>query len=343
MSKVEKICLCFVVAACTALAAAANPPQFEVAKRFTLGGEGGWDYLKYDAAGHRLFITRGTHVMVVDAASGKVTGDIPNTPGVHGVALAPNGHGFTSNGGENTVTVFNLKDLKEVARVKVGDRPDAIMYEPTSKRVFTFNARSQDTTAVDTSNNTVAGTIPLGGKPEFAVADGRGHVFVNIEDKSELVEFSAGDLKELYRWPLAPCEEPSGLAIDTANRRLFSVCHNKLMAVVDADSGKVVATVPIGMGPDAARFDPALHLAFSSNGEGNLTVVREEGKDKYAVAQTVATERGARTMTLDPKTHTIYLVTAKFGPPPPATAEQPRPRPTMVPGSFELLVVTPKK
>jgi hypothetical protein len=328
----------------TTLVAAANPPEFEVTRRVTLGGEGGWDYLVFDAAAHRLFISHGTHVVVVNPEAGKVVGDIQNTPGVHGVALATDlGHGFTSNGRENTVTVFDLKDLHEIARVKVGENPDAILYDPPSKRVFTFNGRGQDATAIDAGNNTVVGTIALGGKPEFGVADGKGKVYVNIEDKGEIVQFNAGDLKVLNHWPLTNCEEPTGLALDSANRRLFSVCHNKQMVVLDADTGKVVSTAPIGEGVDAAAYDPDLHLAFASNGEGTLTVVRQDSKDKYSVAQTVTTERGARTMTLDPKTHTIYLVTAKFGPPPAATAEQPRPRPAMVPGSFELLVVAPKK
>ncbi len=336
------ICLALALVVATA-AHAANPGQYAVSRTVTLGGEGGWDYLTFDTSGHRLFITRGTHVQVVDPDSGKVTGDIPNTPGVHGVALAHDlNRGYASNGRENTVTVFDLKDLHELARVKVGEAPDAILYEPVTHRVFTFNARSHDSTGID-SGNSVVGTIPLGGKPEFAAADGKGHVFVNIEDKSELAEFDAKELKVLNTWPLTGCEEPSGLAMDTSNRRLFSVCRNKVMTIVDADTGKVVTTIAIGAGTDGAAFDPDTHQAFSSNGEGSITVVQQESRDKYSVAQSVSTERGARTITLDPKTHTLYTVTAKFGPAPAQEAGQPRQRPPMILGSFELLVVAPKK
>ena len=322
---------------------AADSPQYTVISHFAVGGEGGWDYLAFDGDGGRLFISRGTHVMVLDAATGKQLGDIPDTQGVHGIAFVPGlGLGLTSNGRAGTVTIFDLKSLKKSGEVKVGTNPDAIMYDPASQRVFAFNGRSNDASVIDPAKATVVATIPLGGKPEFGVSDGHGHVFVNIEDKSEIVEIDANKMTVLARWPLAPCEEPSGLAIDSKNGRLFSVCSNKTMAVVDTSTGKVVATPPIGDRPDAAAFDPEAKLAFSSNGEGTLTIVRQDSADKYAVAQTVTTVRGARTMALDPESHKIYLVTAQFGPAPAPTADQPHPRPSLVPGSFEVIVVGSK-
>lgn len=318
----------------------AAAPGYHVIKTYKLGGDGGWDYLTIDAASRHLYISRGTHVIVIDADSGKPVGDIPDTPGVHGIALAPEfGRGFVSNGREGTVTVFDLKNLAVLSKIKVGDNPDAILYDPASKRVFTFNGRSDDVTAIDAAKGTVVGTIKVDGKPEFAASDEKGEVFVNIEDKSELMALDPNTLGVKARWPLAPCEEPSGLAIDRKHRRLFPGCSNKLMAVVDADSGKVIATPPIGAGVDANAFDAEAGLAFASCGEGVLTVVHEDAADKFSVVETVPTERGARTMALDPTTHQIFLVTAKFGPPPAATAEQPRPRPTILPDSFEVLVV----
>ncbi|MBV9342813.1 MAG: YncE family protein [Acidobacteria bacterium] len=308
---------------------------------YKLGGEGGWDYLKMDSDSRRLFISRSTHVMVIDADSGKPVGEIPDTPGVHGIALAPDlGRGFTSNGREGSVTIFDLKTLKPVGKVKeVGKNPDAILYDPASKRVFTFNGGSGDATAIDGASGNIVGKVPLDGKPEFAVTTAEGEVFANIEDKSEIVALDPKELKVKSRWGLAPCKEPSGLAMDIKNRRLFAGCDNKVMAVVNADSGKVITTLPIGDGVDANRFDPDEQLAFASCGDGTLTVVHEDSPDKFSVAQTVKTERGARTMALDTKMHRIYLVTAKFGPRPAATATQPRPRPAILPDSFEVLVV----
>ncbi len=231
--------------------------QYKMVNRVKLGGEGGWDYLTYDKDGHRLFITRGSHVMVVDTNALTANGDIPDLSGIHGVALAQElGRGFVSNGGDNTVTVFDLKTLKKLDSVKVGNRPDAILYDPFTKHVFTFNARSQDSTVVDAASGEVVGTVPLGGKPEFPASDGKGKVFVNIEDKSQIAEIDATKLTVLNTWPLAPCEEPSALAIDKAHHRLFAGCHNKMMAVIDSESGKVVATPPIGEGVDAGRFNP---------------------------------------------------------------------------------------
>jgi DNA-binding beta-propeller fold protein YncE len=270
-----------------------------------------------------------------------VVGDIPNTEGVHGIALVPEvGRGFTSNGRASTVTIFDLKTLKEIAQVKTtGQNPDAIIYDPASRRVFTLNGRGGNSTAIDAGTGTVAGTIELGGKPEFATADGKGRVYVNLEDKSMVVAVDSQQLKVESRWPLAPCEEPSGMAIDREHRRLFVGCHNQMMAVMDADTGRVLATPAIGQGVDANAFDPETQLAFSSNGDGTLTVVHEDSPDKFTVVGNVQTQRGARTMALDLKTHNIFLVTAEFGPPPAPTAEHPRPRPTIVPGSFVVLVV----
>jgi DNA-binding beta-propeller fold protein YncE len=319
----------------------AQDPGLHVVNTYKIGGEGWWDYLTIDPASRHLFLSRGTHVMVIDADSGKMLGDIPDTQGVHGIALdADNGRGFTSNGREGTVTIFDLNTFKPLDKVKdVGENPDAILFDPATKRVFTMNGRSHDTTAIDAASGKIVGKIPLGGKPEFGVSTGAGEVFVNIEDKSELVVFDPKDLKVKSRWPLAPCQEPSGLAMDMKSRRLFVGCDNKMMAVVDADSGKVIATTPIGEGVDANRFDPDTQLAFASCGDGSLTVVHEDSPNKFSVVQSVATARGARTMTLDPKTHQVYLVTAKFGPPPAATASNPHPRPAMLPDSFMVLVV----
>lgn len=313
---------------------------YHVVHTYTLGGEGGWDYLAIDGAARRLYVSRATHVMVLDADSGNVVGDIPDTPGVHGIALAPElGRGFVSNGREGTVTIFDIQTLKPITKVKAGENPDCILYDPATRRVFTFNGRSHDSTAIDAASGTVLGTIKLEGKPEFAVSDGKGELFVNIEDKSQLDAIDPQKLEVKASWSLAPCEEPSGLAIDRKHRRLFSGCDNKMMAIVDADSGKVIATPPIGEGVDANAFDPKTDLAFASCGEGVLTVVHEESPNKFTVKENVPTQAGARTMALDEKTHQIYTVTAKFGPPPAATTENPHPRHTILPDTFVVLVL----
>jgi len=314
---------------------------YHVIKTYKVGGDGGWDYLTFDKASNRLFISRATHVIVMDADSGKVVGDIPDTPGVHGIALAPEfGRGFVSNGRDNSVTVFDLSNLKLLSKIKVGENPDAILYDPASKRVFTFNGHSHDVTAIDAAKSAVLGTIKVDGKPEFAVSDEKGEIFVNIEDKSELMALDPNKLEAKARWPLAPCEEPSGLAIDRKSRRLFSGCGNKLMSVVDADSGKLVTTLPIGDGVDANAFDPETGLAFASCGEGVLTVVHEDSANKFSVVENVPTARGARTMTLDPEKHRVFLVTAKFGPPPAPTAQQPHPWPSILPDTFVVMVMS---
>jgi DNA-binding beta-propeller fold protein YncE len=320
---------------------AAHAQDYKVVQRATLGGEGGWDLLTVDPAAQRLYVSRGTRVMVIDAGTLKLVGEIPGTAGVHGIAIASDlGRGFTSNGRTGSSTIFDLATLKPVGEVKTGENPDAILYEPKSHRVLAFNARSKDATVIDAKAGTVAGTIALEGQPELAVHDDKGTVFVNLEDKSEVLALDPVALKVKARWSLAPCEEPTGLAIDRAHRRLFAACANKMMAVMDADSGKVVTTVPIGQGPDGAAFDAERQLAFSPNGrDGTVTVIHESAPDKFEVVQTVVTSKSARTLDLDPKSHKLYLLAAQFGPPPSPTAEQPRPRPTMVPGTFEVLVV----
>lgn len=313
---------------------------YHVMQKITLGGEGGWDYLTVDSKAHRIYLSRSTHVMVIDEDSGKVIGDIPNTSGVHGIAIVEDeGRGFTSNGRDSSVTIFDLKTLKAISTVQVGKNPDAIIYDPVSKRVFTFNGASSDATAIDAKKGTVVGTVALEGRPEFAVADGQGHIFVNLEDKSQVVKFDSQKLKVESRWPLAPGEEPTGLALDHKHNRLFVGCANKLMAIMNADNGKVIATLPIGDGVDATAFDPETELAFSSNGDGTLTVIHEDSPDKFSVLENVATQKGARTMTLDAKTHKVFLVSADFGPPPAPTAERPHPRPSILPGTFTLLVL----
>src|SRR5262245_57254426 len=334
-----------IAVACVTVTLAVPPAaKYEVKQKYVLGGEGGWDYLTFDPAGKRLFISRGTHVMVVDPYKGTVLGDIPDTPGVHGIALAEDlGKGFTSNGRDNTITVFDLKTLKETARIKLegGENPDAIIYDPASKRVFAFNGRSKNATVIDAAGGTVVSNIPLDGKPEFGVADGKGMVFVNIEDKSEVTSIDAKKATVVKSWPLAPCEEPSGIAMDRKNRRLFSGCHNKMMAVMDADTGKVIATPAIGQGVDGRAFDADRQLAFSSNGDGRLTVVQEDSSDKFGVLENAETQRSARTTALDTTTHDVYVVAAEFEEAPPAK-EGDRPRRTMKAGTFTLLVVGKK-
>jgi len=338
LSSVLFVCVLVLLAS---LVLAAGSSGYHVAKKTVLGGDGGWDYLTVDAKARRIYISRGTHVMVVDADSAAVVGDIPGTNGVHGIAIASDmDKGFISDGRDGNVTIFDTKTLKVLGTTPAGKNPDAIIYDQASKRVFAFNGSSKDATAIDAKTGTVAGTIPLGGKPEFAAADEKGHVFVNIEDTSEIVQFDSNKLTVENRWKIAPGEEPSGLAMDRKHRRLFSVCSNKLMVVVNADTGKVVTTLPIGAGTDAAGFDPETGYAFSSNGEGTLTVVHEDSADKFSVVDTVPTQVRARTMALDTKTHQVFLVTAQFGARPAATAQQPRPRAPMVPGSFTLLTMS---
>jgi YVTN family beta-propeller protein len=313
-------------------------PSYQLLTKIAIGGDGGWDYLTVDSGAHRLYVTRSTHVMVIDTEKNTVVGDIPNTPGVHGVAIAPKlGRGYTSNGRENTVTVFDLKSLKELQRVAVGQNPDAILFDAGTKRVFTYNGRSNDITALDAISGKVLGTIPVGGKPEFCATDDKGTIFANIEDTDEIVAVDANLLKVRSRWTINPVDGPSGLTIDKAHHRLFAVGGNELMAVVDTLTGKLLATPAIGKGPDAAVFDPAFNIAISSNGQdGTLTLVGEDSKKALTALGTVATQRGARTMALDTKTHRLYLITASFKQP--APGEAPLARPIMEPNSAVILV-----
>jgi YVTN family beta-propeller protein len=313
----------------------AGPSGYQVVKTIPVAGEGGWDYVGVDSAARRIYVSHATKVVVLDADTYATVGEITDTPGVHGIAVAPDlGRGFTSNGRANTVTIFDLKTLQPIATVNTGKNPDAILYDPTSKRVFTFNGASKDATVFGAADGLVAATIPLDGKPEFAASDGQGNVFVNNEDTSELMEIDAQAMKVTHRWSMKPCDSPSGLAIDREHRRLFAGCENKMIAVVDADSGKVVATPPIGQGVDATAYDPGTGFVLSSNGEGTLTVIKQEGPDRYTVVENVPTKKSARTMGLDSKTHNVVLPAADFLPP-----KEGERRGAMQPGSFVLLVV----
>ena len=317
-------------------AKAAGPSGYQVVKTVPIAGDEWWDYVGVDSAARRIYVSHGTRVVVLDADSFATVGEIPDTQGVHGIAVAPDlGRGFSSNGRANTATIFDLKTLKPIATVNTGKNPDAILYDAATKRVFTFNGASKDATVFGAADGVVAATIPLGGKPEFAAADGKGNVFVNNEDTADLIEIDAQAMKVTNRWSMKPCESPSGLAIDPAQRRLFAGCENQMIAVVDADSGKVVATPPIGKGVDATAYDPGTGFVLSSNGEGTLTVIKQEGPDKYTVVENVPTKKSARTMGLDIKTHNVVLPAADILPP-----KEGERWGSMKPGSFVLLVVS---
>ncbi len=321
---------------------AVDAQQYKISGRIPFPGEGGWDYLAVDSANRRLYVSHSTQVEVVDLDSEKPVAKITGMKRIHGIAVANDfNRGYISDGGDDVVVIFDLKSDAVLQKVPAGKNPDGILYDPYSKRVFAFNGRSNDATAIDAASGKVAGTVALDGKPEFPVSDGKGNVYVNIEDKSEIAQLDPQTLKVKKTWSLSPCEEPSGLAIDLEARRLFSVCSNNKMAVVNADSGQVIATVAIGNGPDAAGYDPARKLVFSSNGEGTLTVVRQDSPDKYTVLENAPTERSARTMSLDTKTHKIYLSAAQLGAAPEATADNPHPRPKIIPDSFHVLVLSP--
>ncbi len=313
-----------------------------VVSQWTVGGEGGWDYLTLDSTGSRLFISRGTHIDVLDTSSGKSVGSIPNTSGVHGIALAPElNRGYSSNGKGDSVTAFDLHSLRFIQEAPVsGHNPDAILYDPVSKHLFTFNGRSKDVTVLDAESLAVLATLPVPDKPEFAVTDGAGKIYLNIESEpGQMVVIDSRKAAVTATWPLPGCNSPSGLALDNKHHRLFSVCDDKVMAVTDAVSGKQVAKVAVGAGPDAAAFDSSHELAFSSNGEGTLTIVREETPDRYHVEHTVPTKRGARTMALDEANRKVYLVTSDFEPAPAPTKEQPHPRAAPKAGTFTVLVI----
>jgi YVTN family beta-propeller protein len=317
---------------------AAKSSGYRVLARRTLGGEGFWDYLTLDPVARRIYISRWTHVMVVDADSYQAVGDIPDIAGAHGIAIAREfGRGFITEGEGNRVAIFDLRTLKKIGAAKTGQGPDGIIYDPSSKRVFAFNGRDGTASVIEASTGAVVGTIDLGGSPEFAAADEEGHVYNNLEDENQVLQIDSKTLKVLNRWSIAPGESPSAMAIDRSHHRLFIGCHNRLMVVMDADTGRIAATAAIGEGVDAARFDPSTQLVFSSSGEGSLSVIHEDSPNRYTLVDKVKTERGARTMELDPKTHRVYTVTADLGPQPSAPHEPP----TMVPGSFRLLVYGP--
>jgi YVTN family beta-propeller protein len=326
--------LCAALGALVAVAAAfAAATGYHIVGEIQIGGEGGWDYLTVDSAARRLYVSHATHVAVVDLDSNKIVGDIPDTPGVHGIAIAAAlNKGFVSNGRGNTVTIFDLKTLKTLGTVPTGENPDDICYDAGSSRVFVFNGRSKSATVIDAKGNKAAATIPLPGKPEFSVADGKGKIYTNIEDTNEIVEIDAAKAAVTKKYSLSPCDGPSGMALDPKSRRLLSVCSNRMMAVSDPDAGKVVATPAIGAGSDGAAFDPGTGYGFSSNGDGTLTVVQQTN-GKWEVLENIATERGARTIAIDEKTHKIYLPTAKTAP------SQGGGRATFLPNTFKVLVV----
>lgn len=326
-------------AAVLIVAAAFAAEGFKVVGKIKIGGTGGWDYLAVDPAAGRVYASHGTLVEVVDTNAGKVIGQITQLHGVHGIAVAPEfGKGFITNGQSNSVTIFDLKTLAKVGEPQTGQNPDSVCFEPKTKHIFTFNGRSSDSTAIDPKTNEVIKSFPLGGKPEECAADGTGKIYANLEDSSEIIEIDAAKPAVLRHASLAPCESPSGLAIDIKNKKLFAACDNKVMAVIDIPTLKVVATPPIGAGPDGAGFDPDLGLAFSSNGgDGTLSIVKQVN-GKYETVDNVSTERGARTMTVDSKNHRVYLLAAAYGPTPAASSGQ-RVRPPILPDSFHVIVV----
>jgi YVTN family beta-propeller protein len=331
-------------AALAALAAAPSAdPGYHVVNTFPVGGPGGWDYVAFDSVGHRLFVARGTRDMVLDPETGKTLGEIPGLGGAHGIAFAPEfNHGFATSGHDSTVTMFDLKTLAVLGKAIAAPDADAIVYDPATKRIFSMNGDSHSASVFDPTTGKNIGTIDLGSGPEFAVSAGDGKLYVNLEDKGAIAEIDAKKMKVTREWPMPGCEQPTGLAIDRKNHILFSGCRaTKVMAISDAKAGKLITTLPIGTGVDANAFDPGTGLAFSSNGgDGTLSVVHEDSPTTFTVAQTVQTMPSARTMALDPSTHKIYLVGAKFGPAPTdSTADNPRRRPPMLPDSFTLLVL----
>jgi DNA-binding beta-propeller fold protein YncE len=316
------------------------PPAYRIATTWKVGGQGGWDYLSADHVGGRLYASHGTQVEVLDLATGQPVGTIADTPGVHGVLVVPAlGKGFITCGRNDAVKIFDPKTLRVLATVPTGTKPDALLYDAASGRLFVFNNGATTATVLDAAAGTVVGTAELGGAPETGVTDGRGTIFVNLEDRNELVAFDAHKLTVKHRWSLAPGDEPTGLALDRTHHRLFSVCANGKMLVLNSETGEKVAELPIGDGADGVVFDPARQVALSANGSGTLTVVKEDGPNTFRVIQTLATARGARTLDLDPANHRVYLPTADFGPPAAAVSGASRPRPSVVPGTFRVLVV----
>ena len=327
------------IAGARARGAEENPYHF--LKQIDIGGEGGWDYLSVDSAARRLYVSHSTKVVVIDLDKNSVVGEVADTPGVHGFAIAPElGFGFSSNGQENKASIVDLKTLKTLSKVDTGQNPDAILYVPDRQEVYTFNGRGKSATVFEAKSGKVVATVPLPGKPEFAQVDLKaGRIYNNIEDTNQVVAIDIKSHEVVATWPIAPGESASGMAIDLAHHRLFLGCSNKMMVMLDSESGKVVATVPIGAGVDANSFDPVTRLAFASNGgDGTVTIAREETPDKLAVIQTLATARGSRTMVLDAKTHNMYLAAADFEAPAAQAPGAPRQRPRMVPGTFRVLV-----
>jgi YVTN family beta-propeller protein len=336
----------FEMIACVAVlqnTAVAAEGQYQFAREIPIGGEGGWDILTVDSPAHRLYLSNATRVAVVDLEKNSVAGEITDTPGVHGFVAVPEfGRGFSSNGKENKASVVDLQTLKTITKVDTGESPDALVYEPHRREVYVFNHKGNSATVIDAKTAGVVSTIPLGGSPEFAAVDSAaGRIYCNIEDKSEVVAIDSTKHEVVARWPVAPGEEPSGLAIDTAHHRLFAGCHNKVMVMLDSASGKVVATVPIGAGVDGCAFDDATQLAFASCGDGTTTIAKEESPQKLAVVQTLKTQPRARTIALDPGTHLIYLPYAQFKPAPPVSPGATPARPTIVPNTLKLSVYGP--
>ena len=327
------------MAAAQTSAAVQGPSGYHLVATWKPGGDGGWDYLAVDPPAHRLYVTRPDRVQVLDTEKGTLLGEVRGLDGGHGVALAPEfNRGFASSGKSGTVVAFDLQTLQPVGEpVAVGKKPDAIIYDPASKHVFAFDGGSDEASVIDAVTAKVVATIPLGGAPEFAAADGKGTVFVNLEDKSETLALDAQKNTVIHRWPLAPGDSPSGLALDAVSNRLFAGCHNERMVVLDAASGAVLATPAIGQGVDACAFDPGIGFAFASCGDGTLTVVKEESASAFAVVEKLVTKKGARTMALDPVTHAVYLATADFEPAPPPVPGAERVRPKVIPGSFVVL------
>jgi DNA-binding beta-propeller fold protein YncE len=313
--KKPSILIGFVALTLTVVAASSHADSgYSIIKKIVIPGQGSWDYLTLDVDARRLYVSHGTQVEVLDVDSGTIVGQIPNTPGVHGVALAPDlGRGFVSNGQSSTVTIFDLKTLKTIGDVPAGKKPDAIIYDQATSRVFAFNGGSNSATVIEAKDGKVAGTIDLGGGPEFAAADGAGFVFDNIEDDSMVLKINSRTLKVEQRWPTAPCQSPSSMAMDEAKRRLFLGCRSRVMAVMNSDSGRVITTLPIGDHVDATAFDRETGLIFNSNGEGTITVIHQDNADKYSLVETIKTLPRAKTMALDPKTHKLFLSTSESG------------------------------
>lgn len=335
--------LSLVAAPSLAAQSSQSSQSYEITHTYSVGGEGGWDYVVPDAPNHRLFIGRQNRVMVVDMNNGRLIAEVTGIKGAHGTALAAGtGHGFATSGNDSSIVMFDLKTYKTLARIPAADDADAIIYDPASKRVFSFNGDANSSTVVDPLKGTLVTNIPLGGKPEYGQSARNGKIYVNLVDSSQIVEIDARNLTVTRRWSTAPCKNPVSMAIDTRHQRLFSGCRSGVMAISDYRNGTVVATVPIGRGVDGAGYDPVLRDAYASSPDGTLTVIHQDSPDSYHVVQSVQTAEGGRNMGLDPATHRIYVVSAKFGPAPAeSTATNPRRRPPMVPGSFMVMVVEP--